>query len=587
MTLRRIALLGLLLVLAGPATADVAWRDWNSATFERARAERKPVFLYLEAVWCHWCHVMQQTTLADPAVQAALRRDFIAVRVDHDANPGLANRYREYGWPALVFFAPDGTDLVKRSGYIAPENFRRLLGAIAADPTPEQESPEPSPPAPASALAEGLRRDLVAGELRTHDREAGGLDTVQKFLDRNSLEYALERAREGSAVHRGWALQTLDAGRALLDPVWGGIYQYSTGARWDRPHYEKIMRSQAGALRVYAQAFALERRDADRQAAQALIRYLNGFLRGPEGTYHVSQDADLVPGQKAHDYFALDDPARRARGLPRIDRRLHADANGMAIEALALYSRLAGDASAGADAVRAARWILANRARADGGFRHGERDAGGPWLGDSLWMARALLALHQLTGERHWLARAAAAAEFMDARFRAPGGGYTGTGAGADLLTPIADLDENIQAARLFALLAHYTGRPAHRAAAEHAMRWLAQETVARTPFEQAGILLADRALARDPAHLTVVGARGDATARALFEAAGRTAGTHLRLEWWDRAEGPLPNTDVQYPVFGRSAGYVCSAGRCSAPSFTPADYRRQIERLLASRGSE
>lgn len=108
-----------------------------------------------------------------------------------------------------------------------------------------------------------------------------GLDTVQKFLDRNSLEYALERAREGSALHRDWALLTLDAGRALLDPAWGGVYRYSTGGRWDRPHYEKIMRSQAGALRIYARAFALERREADRVAADRPLQ-IDRLLAGGE-----------------------------------------------------------------------------------------------------------------------------------------------------------------------------------------------------------------------------------------------------------------------------------------------------------------
>ena len=41
--------------------AGIAWRDWNEAAFEAARAEEKPVLLTLGATWCHWCHVMDRT----------------------------------------------------------------------------------------------------------------------------------------------------------------------------------------------------------------------------------------------------------------------------------------------------------------------------------------------------------------------------------------------------------------------------------------------------------------------------------------------------------------------------------------------
>ena len=53
------------------------------------------------------------------------------------------------------------------------------------------------------------------------------------------------------------ARETLDAQRQLIDPVWGGVYQYSTDGDWKHPHFEKIMQMQAENLRIYAQAYAL------------------------------------------------------------------------------------------------------------------------------------------------------------------------------------------------------------------------------------------------------------------------------------------------------------------------------------------
>jgi uncharacterized protein len=56
------------LVAAATATAASAddkglvWENWSAEIFNRARAEQRFVILDLEAVWCHWCHVMAETT---------------------------------------------------------------------------------------------------------------------------------------------------------------------------------------------------------------------------------------------------------------------------------------------------------------------------------------------------------------------------------------------------------------------------------------------------------------------------------------------------------------------------------------------
>jgi uncharacterized protein YyaL (SSP411 family) len=52
---------------AEPPSA-IAWTDWSDAAFARARADNRLVLLDLGAVWCHWCHVMEETTYKDPEV---------------------------------------------------------------------------------------------------------------------------------------------------------------------------------------------------------------------------------------------------------------------------------------------------------------------------------------------------------------------------------------------------------------------------------------------------------------------------------------------------------------------------------------
>src|SRR5882724_12499815 len=69
MKLSRIAAFAIAVLAASPSLADeLKWSDWGDDLFARAAAEKRFVILDLEAVWCHWCHVMEKTTYADPEV---------------------------------------------------------------------------------------------------------------------------------------------------------------------------------------------------------------------------------------------------------------------------------------------------------------------------------------------------------------------------------------------------------------------------------------------------------------------------------------------------------------------------------------
>lgn len=580
--------LGVVAVSHAGQDREIDWLAWSPAAFEQAREQDGFVFLYLEAVWCHWCHVMQQRTFSDTTVQSLLERHYVATRVDHDAHPALANRYRAWGWPALIFLAPDGTEIVKRAGYIAPKPFARLLRAIVEDPSPEAPGTAAIQPDHSghALLPESLRRKLHERHRQAHDEALGGLDIMQKFVDRDSVEYAMTLAATGDGDEAERARRTLDAALALIDPVWGGAYQYSTGGDWKTPHFEKIMRTQAGMMRVYARAYAQFGDPAYLRAVRDIRRYLLSFLRDPSsGAFYVSQDADLIPGRKAEDYFAMGDQARRARGIPAIDKSRYALHNGLAVHALVHDYAYTGDDAALDAARRAARWVLAERSLPGGGFHHGPEQDRGPFLGDSLHMGRALLALYEATGERAWLARSVVAADFVIDRFRREGSGFRGGVSDGTPIDALPDLDENVAAARWLNRLGHFTGDPEHEKAARHAMRYLSTPEIALSRMTDAGILLADREIGSAPLHLTVVGPKSETVTQSLLQTALGTPHSYRRVELWDPAEGDLPNHDVRYPQFERPAGYVCNDGRCSAPSFEPERYARQIQRLGSASG--
>ena len=105
---------------AGEA-AKIEWLPWSDTIFEQAQREHRFVLLDLEAVWCHWCHVMDEQTYADPKVVALVRSHYLPVKVDQDSRPDISDRYEDYGWPATVVFKSDGSEIVKRQGYLPPK----------------------------------------------------------------------------------------------------------------------------------------------------------------------------------------------------------------------------------------------------------------------------------------------------------------------------------------------------------------------------------------------------------------------------------------------------------------------------------
>lgn len=86
----------------------VKWLQWGTEAFEKAQAEDKPILLDIGATWCHWCHVMDRTTYADPGVVEIIEEQYIPVQVDTDARPEINSRYNRGGWPTTAFLTPDG-----------------------------------------------------------------------------------------------------------------------------------------------------------------------------------------------------------------------------------------------------------------------------------------------------------------------------------------------------------------------------------------------------------------------------------------------------------------------------------------------
>ena len=95
-----------------------------------------------------------------------------------------------------------------------------------------------------------------------------------KYLEADSVEYASALARRGDKLQEQRVGETLHAAQKLLDPVWGGAYQYSAGGTWNETHFEKLLFIQSQVMRTYTQAYRQWGVPECLAAAQNVHRYV-------------------------------------------------------------------------------------------------------------------------------------------------------------------------------------------------------------------------------------------------------------------------------------------------------------------------
>ena len=475
---------------------EIHWQPWSAEAFERARAEDKPILLAISAVWCHWCHVMDETSYSNQQVIDLVNREYVPVRVDNDVRPDINQRYNMGGWPTTAFLTPQG-DVLTGATYLPPDQMADALTRVAGYYRTRK-------PEIVAAVLEGRRRaggavsastgsldpglvDRILGSVETaYDERYGGFGNAPKFPQTDAVALLAEQSvlkAEPRLMEMARHTLAQMAGGGTYDHVEGGFFRYSTTQDWSVPHFEKMLEDHGGlvaALALTGQAAILD--DA--------VRYLETVLRNPEtGLYAGSQDAD-------EEYYGSDAGRRSQLTAPYVDRRTYAAWNcGLAIAYLEADSRL-GRPSLRDSAARLLERLFADLYEPGAGLRH-TTGLGGQ-LGDQAWglWASARAAAAGLGDV--WRVRSLELAEHLLTAYGDPElGGYFDRSGGDDLgrlQDRIKPLAENSIAAIGLTELDALLGDPELRLR-EHARRAL--ESVAALP-RRYGIMAAVFARALD-----------------------------------------------------------------------------------------
>jgi uncharacterized protein YyaL (SSP411 family) len=252
------------------ANSPVHWQAWGEQTFRLAKEIDRPILLDIGAIWCHWCHVMDEQTYGNPEIAKLINDHFVPTKVDRDARPDIDERFQlivstltgQGGWPLTVFITPSG-HVFFGGGTFLPENsfgrpgFKDLLPRIVEVYQTEKERLTAGAKQNYSliktnvgallqkgALSQDLVKLIEEDIVNRSDPFRGGVKGRQTQFPRTpvwnlAMELHFER---GEKELRSLVETNLDAMArgGIRDQLGGGFHRYSTDPLWIVPHFEQM-----------------------------------------------------------------------------------------------------------------------------------------------------------------------------------------------------------------------------------------------------------------------------------------------------------------------------------------------------------
>ncbi|MCH2598268.1 MAG: thioredoxin domain-containing protein [Pirellulales bacterium] len=314
----------------------VDWYPWGEEAFEKAKKEKKMIFLSVGYSSCHWCHVMERESFEDEEIADYLNQHYVCVKVDREERPDVDQVYmtavqaltRRGGWPMSMFLHPDGRPFTGGSYFPARDGDReglpgfltvikRLQTIWTDQPELVEQQAEQVTQAVKSELEARIPRSLIpltsdvldkttASLVEEFDQQWGGFGysianpNVPKFPTPGNLEFLIYQVLElralGEEDEKELAMLTTQLDYMALggirDHLGGGFHRYSVDRFWHIPHFEKMLYDNGQLASIYAAGFKLTGNIEYKQVTDELLGFVTREMTDEAGGFYSALDAD-------------------------------------------------------------------------------------------------------------------------------------------------------------------------------------------------------------------------------------------------------------------------------------------------------
>jgi len=431
-------------------TSLINWKEYSSEVFYLARKEKKPIFMLITAVWCHWCHVYEEKTLETREVADYINKNYIPIFLDFDRRKDISLKY-SISVPATVILSPDGKKVHFESGYIEKGHLLQVLknmegvargfyGGIEDEGKEIQREKrnlsQDDIKRHLKAFEDnldknfdtlfggfGLGRKMPFGGVINHmldlyelEKNKRWLDMTVKTLDNiagrfkkeekrwqtfEELKTLRENTKEDRWLVKVSQLQMAHTITGLYDEVEGGFFRFATQRDWSYPHFEKMLDDQAELIRAYLHLYNITKDVFYKDVAKRSLDYvMTNLYDRSDGRFFGSQDADEV-------YYHFTADERKKVVMPRIDRTSYTSTNANMVITLLYASTVLKDDNYKKEAIKTLDFFLNHMLTDNGvlsfydpvdkrGFLDGQ-------LEDNAWFTLALIEGYKITKEKRAL----------------------------------------------------------------------------------------------------------------------------------------------------------------------------------------
>ena len=556
----------------------VKWLPWNKNSFTKAQELDIPILLGISAVWCHWCHVMDETTYSNKEVVEHINENFIPIRVNRDRRPDIDKRYNMGGWPSTVFLTPEG-EILTGGTYIPPQQMMLILDQVNRSykknkielKTKIKLIQEKQQKYETQRIIDDVEfhsiTDYLTFEITSQfDPVHGGFGSAPKFPHSEALrfillQYFLKNHNAALNIVKKTLLKMGEGG--IFDKEEGGFFRYSTTNDWSVPHYEKMCEDNAKLLINYLEASQITGETAFKNKAKNVLEYIDSKLSNKEnGGFYGSQDADEV-------YYKLKLPERSKKIPPKIDQTIFTDWNAMMSSAYLLASVVLADQKYQNFALKTIDYILRTFKPTEGikHYINEEKNEYSGFLTDHVYITKCLIDSYQITSNQKFLDIAENIAEFMIKNLWDKNGGFYDKTKKINEIGALKQLDkplgENSVAADTFLRLYHLTDKSTYLEKAKKTLNYFA------TNYKRYGITAASYGLAvelyMNPMKINIIGSKEDEKTHQFLTECLKTYNPLKVLEIVDPEKNSERLELLGYPETERPITYVCYEKTCKS----------------------
>ena len=285
----------------------VNWFPWEKESFQKAKDEKKPIFLSIGYSGSALCKKMIDESFNSETIADLLNRYFISIKVDRDERVDIDRFYKKVyrlmngqncSSPISIFMSDDlepfySVSYIPNSPKGSVIGFQELLEVIIdkynrdRDTLIEKGREVLSYIEPKDRKIEATRlHSSILKTINLHldevfDKENGGFGEAPKFLQTSILDLILEYYKidnQNDILNK--LTFTLDnmANREIFDRERGGFYRYANEKDWSKPRLEKMSYENANITSIYIEAYKITDNSLYREIAIKNIDFILKYL---------------------------------------------------------------------------------------------------------------------------------------------------------------------------------------------------------------------------------------------------------------------------------------------------------------------